>query len=81
MTIAKQSPVFESLLSRRAQFEAPAVVFRARVTASSKRGFDYGGGRPDPGSFPYEDLAKATSSMLQRDWRRSAQLRDGLRLR
>ncbi len=67
MTIAKQSPVFESLLSKRAQYEAPAVAYRARESCSTKRSFDYGGGRPDPGSFPYEELAKATATMLQRD--------------
>lgn len=67
MTVAKQRPVFESLLSERAQFEAPAVVFRAPGIVSSKRSFDYGGGRPDPGSFPYEELAKATATMLRRD--------------
>ena len=67
MGITKQSPVFESLLSERAQYEAPAVVFRARDIPSSKRSFDYGGGRPDPASFPYEELTKATATMLRRD--------------
>src|SRR2546425_7301232 len=54
---------FEHLLSRRALLRWGAPVATARPVASPL--YEFGGGYPDPASFPYDDMVEATARMMK----------------
>src|SRR3989475_6207430 len=54
------TPAFESLLSTRARFSVPLTTPRASMSPL----FEFGGGYPDPVSFPYEGMIEATAKMM-----------------
>jgi 2-aminoadipate transaminase len=54
---------FEHLLSSRARIGWGAPVATARPVASPL--YEFGGGYPDPASFPYDDLVEATAQMMK----------------
>lgn len=57
---------FRTLLSTRAQIGQSARGTIASATRTSLPPlYELGGGRPDPGSFPYDGLAEATTQMLK----------------
>jgi 2-aminoadipate transaminase len=56
-------PRFEELLSTRARIGAGAAAQPARPVQSAL--YDFGGGFPDPASFPYEGIVEATSAMIK----------------
>lgn len=51
---------FESLLSTRARFSVPLTTPRASMHPL----YEFGGGYPDPVSFPYEGMIEATAKMM-----------------
>src|SRR5438045_5668569 len=51
---------FESLLSTRARYAVPLTTPRASMNPL----FEFGGGSPDPVSFPYEGMIEATAKMM-----------------
>ncbi len=57
---------FRPLLSTRAQIgqTARGTIASATRTVATPL-YEFGGGRPDPGSFPYDDLVAATSAMMK----------------
>ena len=54
---------FEDLLSSRARIGWGAPVAMARPVASPR--YEFGGGYPDPASFPYNDMVEATARMMK----------------
>src|SRR5882724_7928666 len=54
---------FEHLLSSRARIGWGAPVATARPIASPR--YEFGGGYPDPASFPYDDMVEATARMMK----------------
>jgi 2-aminoadipate transaminase len=54
------TPTFESLLSSRARFAVPLTTPRQSMNPL----FEFGGGYPDPVSFPYEGMIEATAKMM-----------------
>jgi len=54
---------FEHLLSSRARIGWGAPVAMARPVASPR--YEFGGGYPDPASFPYDDMVEATARMMK----------------
>jgi len=54
---------FEDLLSSRARIGWGAPVAMARPVASPR--YEFGGGYPDPASFPYDDMVEATARMMK----------------
>src|SRR5438034_24572 len=54
---------FEHLLSSRALIGWGAPVATARPVASPL--YAFGGGYPDPASFPYDDMVEATARMMK----------------
>src|SRR2546428_9123394 len=54
---------FEHLLSSRALIRWGAPVATARPVASPL--YEFGGGYPDPASFPYDDMVEATARMMK----------------
>src|SRR5207244_11759662 len=54
---------FEHLLSSRALIGWGAPVATARPVASPL--YEFGGGYPDPASFPYDDMVEATARMMK----------------
>src|SRR5213594_1086574 len=54
------TPAFESLLSTRARFSVPLTTPRASMSPL----YEFGGGYPDPVSFPYEGMIEATAKMM-----------------
>src|SRR5207245_11698378 len=54
---------FEHLLSSRALIGCGAPVATARPVASPL--YEFGGGYPDPASFPYDDMVEATARMMK----------------
>ncbi len=57
------TPRFESLLSARARIGWGAQAAPARPVASAL--YDFGGGFPDPASFPYDGVVEATARMIE----------------
>ena len=55
-------PRFEELLSTRARIGTGAAAQPARPVQSAL--YDFGGGFPDPASFPYEGIVEATARMI-----------------
>jgi 2-aminoadipate transaminase len=62
MTTPASDP-FESLLSRRARIGWGAAVATPRPSMSAL--YEFGGGYPDPASFPYDGMVEATASMVK----------------
>jgi 2-aminoadipate transaminase len=62
MTTPASDP-FESLLSRRARIGWGVAVATPRPSMSVL--YEFGGGYPDPVSFPYEGMIEATASMMK----------------
>ena len=62
MTSSASDP-FESLLSRRARIGWGVAVATPRPSMSAL--YEFGGGYPDPVSFPYEGMVEATASMMK----------------
>ena len=60
-------PPWNELLTSRARIELPTPFGRPRRAGLAR--FDFGGGRPDPESFPFDDLARATADMLAAEGR------------
>ena len=56
-------PRFEELLSTRARIGTGAAAQPARPVQSAL--YDFGGGYPDPASFPYDGIIEATSAMIK----------------
>jgi DNA-binding transcriptional MocR family regulator len=52
---------FDALLSTRARFSVPLTTPRASMHPL----YEFGGGYPDPASFPYDGMADATARMLK----------------
>jgi 2-aminoadipate transaminase len=61
MTTTPTSP-FEELLSSRARIPRPAA---PSAGAASGASYAFGGGRPDPASFPYREVVEATARMME----------------
>jgi 2-aminoadipate transaminase len=61
MTTPANDP-FESLLSRRARIGWGVAVATPRPSMSAL--YEFGGGYPDPGSFPYDGMVEATARMM-----------------
>jgi 2-aminoadipate transaminase len=59
--MAEHGAAFQQHLSTRARIGSPASTFRP-VTEPL---YDFGGGFPDPASFPYDDLVEATARMMK----------------
>jgi DNA-binding transcriptional MocR family regulator len=62
MTTSASDP-FESLLSRRARIGWGVAVATPRPSMSAL--YEFGGGYPDPASFPYDGMVEATASMMK----------------
>ena len=62
MTTFASDP-FESLLSRRARIGWGVAVATPRPSMSAL--YEFGGGYPDPASFPYDGMVEATASMMK----------------
>jgi 2-aminoadipate transaminase len=60
MTI-RDARFFDALLSTRARFSVPLTTPRASMHPL----YEFGGGYPDPASFPYDGMADATARMLK----------------
>src|SRR5438105_7439538 len=60
MLTAMTTSDFESLLSTRARYAVPLTTPRASMSPL----FEFGGGYPDPVSFPYEGMIEATAKMM-----------------
>jgi 2-aminoadipate transaminase len=58
-----RSPKLEQLLSTRAKIGLGASLPPARPVDNAL--YDFGGGFPDPGSFPYEGIVEATARMIK----------------
>jgi 2-aminoadipate transaminase len=54
------TPAFQSLLSTRARYEVPLTTPRQSMSPL----YEFGGGYPDPVSFPYEGMIEATAKMM-----------------
>src|SRR5260370_27168531 len=54
------TPPFEALLSIRARYAVPLTTPRQSMSPL----FEFGGGYPDPVSFPYEGMIDATAKMI-----------------
>jgi 2-aminoadipate transaminase len=54
------TPAFESLLSARARYTVPLTTPRQSMNPL----YEFGGGYPDPVSFPYEGMIEATAKMI-----------------
>ena len=52
---------FESLLSKRARYAVPLTTPRASMNPL----YEFGGGYPDPASFPYDGMVDATARMMK----------------
>jgi 2-aminoadipate transaminase len=52
---------FDSLLSTRARYAVPLTTPRASMHPL----YEFGGGYPDPGSFPYDGMVEATARMMK----------------
>ncbi|HEX3176137.1 MAG TPA: PLP-dependent aminotransferase family protein [Methylomirabilota bacterium] len=61
MTTPTTPPPFESLLSTRARYVVPLTTPRASMQPL----YEFGGGYPDPASFPYDDMVDATARMMK----------------
>ena len=57
------TPEFASLLSTRARYAVPLTTPRASMNPL----YEFGGGYPDPVSFPYEGMIEATAKMIAAD--------------
>ncbi|HEY7519757.1 MAG TPA: PLP-dependent aminotransferase family protein [Methylomirabilota bacterium] len=55
------SAAFESLLSTRARYSVPLTTPRASMQPL----YEFGGGYPDPASFPYDGMVDATARMMR----------------
>lgn len=55
------------LFSQRAKIEQPSPRFGSRAARVATPHYQFGGGFPDPGSFPFQGLLDATREMLQRE--------------
>ena len=64
MTTSAGDP-FESLLSRRARIGWGVAVATPRPSMSAL--YEFGGGYPDPVSFPYEGMIEATANMMKEE--------------
>jgi 2-aminoadipate transaminase len=62
MTTSASDP-FEPLLSRRARIGWGVAVATPRPSMSAL--YEFGGGYPDPASFPYDGMVEATASMMK----------------
>jgi 2-aminoadipate transaminase len=62
-TSTRPTPPFEELLSTRARIGTGAAAQPARPVQSAL--YDFGGGYPDPASFPYEGIVEATARMIK----------------
>jgi 2-aminoadipate transaminase len=62
-TSTRPTPPFEELLSTRARIGTGAAAQPARPVQSAL--YDFGGGFPDPVSFPYEGIVEATARMIK----------------
>jgi len=62
MTIPSSDP-FESLLSRRARIGWGVAIATPRPSMSAL--YEFGGGYPDPASFPYDGMVEATARMVK----------------
>jgi 2-aminoadipate transaminase len=62
MTTFASDP-FESLLSRRARIGWGVAVATPRPSMSAL--YEFGGGYPDPASFPYDGMVEATANMMK----------------
>jgi 2-aminoadipate transaminase len=62
MTTSASDP-FESLLSRRARIGWGVAVATPRPSMSAL--YEFGGGYPDPASFPYDGMVEATANMMK----------------
>jgi len=62
MTTSTGDP-FESLLSRRARIGWGVAVATPRPSMSAL--YEFGGGYPDPASFPYDGMVEATANMMK----------------
>src|SRR5262249_22834347 len=62
---------YDSLLSKRATLEMPSVRFGPWVRGDNALAplYQFGGGFPDPGSFPFPGLVRATADMLPQEGR------------
>lgn len=58
---------YEALLSRRAKLEAPVARLPRGNPSAPAPLYMFGGGFPDPGSFPYQGLIEATREALQHE--------------
>jgi 2-aminoadipate transaminase len=58
---------YDSLLSRRAKLEAPSPRLPRSGSAATAPLYMFGGGFPDPGSFPYQGLVEATEEALKQE--------------
>jgi 2-aminoadipate transaminase len=59
---------FRALLSTRAQIgQAVRGTIQSSTRTVQPPLYEFGGGRPDPGSFPYEGLIEATRRMIERE--------------
>ena len=54
------TPAFDALLSTRARYAVPLTTPRQSMSPL----FEFGGGYPDPVSFPYEGMIEATAKMM-----------------
>ena len=54
------TPIFDGLLSTRARYAVPLTTPRQSMSPL----FEFGGGYPDPVSFPYEGMIEATAKMM-----------------
>src|SRR5213083_18024 len=54
------TPPFDALLSTRARYAVPLTTPRQSMSPL----FEFGGGYPDPVSFPYEGMIEATAKMM-----------------
>src|SRR5207245_8568149 len=60
---SQHSPALEQLLSTRAKIGMGASLPPARPVEHAQ--YDFGGGFPDPASFPYDGIVEATPRMLK----------------
>src|ERR1700758_439882 len=57
--------LFEGLLSTRARIGRGGATAPARPVTNAL--YEFGGGFPDPASFPYDDIAEATARVMKED--------------
>jgi len=65
MTTPNPTARFEELLSSRARIGWGGSVTTSRAGSSPL--YEFGGGYPDPASFPYDGLVEATAKMMKAD--------------